>query len=150
MIFRPVEGGIEIRLPPEICAWLGELPRMLEGADRRSHDPGWERLRLPVYPGDPEADEEWWRWMGSELEEGRRRDREAFRRVVEGASEGVVVDAESLEAMVRVLVEARLVLAARLGISDEDDYRRLRREEAVVLQAIAELQLLALQALGTP
>ncbi|GIU91405.1 MAG: hypothetical protein KatS3mg011_0311 [Acidimicrobiia bacterium] len=146
MIFRPHSDGYEVRIPPEICAWLAEIPPMLEGL--KPGDPAFTRLRLPVYPGDPQADEEWWRWMGSELSTERNADREVFRRVVAQASEGIQVTTEELEAMLRVLVEARLALAARLGIEDEEDYQRLRNEEAVVLQALAELELLILRALG--
>ncbi len=70
--------------------------------------------------------------MGSELTRSRREDRELFRRVLE-AEDGSVIDPETADAFLRVVNEARLALAARLGVEVEEDHDRLPSDSRQVL-----------------
>lgn len=146
--FEPVEGGIELWLPPELADWLADLPAAL---DRIGYpgDPAAERLNAPVYLDDPEANAEWRRWMDGELDQSRAADRSAFTELVAAAVDGTVASPAEAEAFLRVLVEARLMLAARFGVDVESDYEDLSEREATTLQALGEIQVLLIQALAS-
>lgn len=146
--FQRRHDGIELRIPEPLAGWLSDLPELLESVGDREDDPAAGRLNVPVYLDDPEANTEWWDWMGGELDAGRAADRSAFRELVEAAPDGVVASEEEAHAFLRVLVEGRLVLAARLGVEVEGDYDDLPEEQAAALQALAELQVLLLHELG--
>jgi hypothetical protein len=145
--FRRVPEGIEIRLDPHEVAFLSQLPTLLETVGNIPQDPAAERLSVPVYLDDPEANEEWWGWMGSELEQSRSADRSAFSLLLDAAEEGVVASDDEAAAFLRVLVEARLVLAARMGVEVESDYARLDDPDAAALDYLGQLQVLLLRTL---
>lgn len=145
--FRRVPEGIEIRLDPYDVAFLSQLPTLLETVGNIPQDPAAERLSVPVYLDEPEANEEWWGWMGPELEQSRSADRSAFSLLVDAAEEGVVASDDEAAAFLRVLVEARLVLAARMGVEVESDYARLDDPDAAALDYLGQLQVLLLRAL---
>jgi hypothetical protein len=86
--------------------------------------------------------------MSSELDRSREADRSAFREVLDAAPGGTIASREEAYAMVRVINEARLALAARFGVDTEDDYQRLADSESDILQALGELQMALLWALG--
>lgn len=118
------DGRISLQLDPAESAFLSDMVRMLEGVGQVEGDPGEKRLNVPAYLGDAEAAEDWRRLMGDQLEDGRARDREVLLTVVEGEG-SVSVDPARAEAILRAVNEARLVLAARLGIEVESDYEQL-------------------------
>lgn len=118
------DGRISLQLDPAESAFLSDMVRMLEGVGQVEGDPGEKRLNVPAYLGDAEAAEDWRRLMGDQLEDGRARDREVLLSVVEGEG-SVSVDPARAEAILRAVNEARLVLAARLGIEVESDYEQL-------------------------
>lgn len=118
------DGRISLQLDPAESAFLSDMVRMLEGVGQVEGDPGEKRLDVPAYLGDAEAAEDWRRLMGDQLEDGRARDREVLLSVVEGEG-SVSVDPARAEAILRAVNEARLVLAARLGIEVESDYEQL-------------------------
>jgi hypothetical protein len=62
--------------------------------------------------------------MGDQIEDGRAEDREILRAVIE-AEGSVEIEPARAEAILRAVNEARLVLAARLGIEVESDYEQL-------------------------
>lgn len=146
--FRRTEAGIEFRFDPGLVEFLRDVASLFSALGPRATDPAAQRLSVPVYLDDPEADAEFWRWMGSELEQSRLADRSAFEALLDDAARGTVASRAEAEAFLRVLVEARLVLAARLGVEVEDDYDRLTPERAAVLGALAELQVLLIDALS--
>jgi hypothetical protein len=146
--FRRTEAGIEFRFDPGLVEFLRDVPSLFSALGPRATDPAAQRLSVPVYLDDPEADAEFWRWMGSELEQSRLADRSAFEALLDDATRGTVASRAEAEAFLRVLVEARLVLAARLGVEVEGDYDRLTPEHAAVLGALAELQVLLIDALS--
>lgn len=146
--FRGVPAGIEFRLEETLVEFLRDVPRLFAALGPPDVDPAAQRLSVPVYLDDPDANAEFWRWMGSEIEQSRVADRSAFESVLADAVRGTVASRAEAEAFLRVLVEARLVLAARLGVEVEDDYERLDPHESAVLGALAELQVLLIEALS--
>lgn len=132
--FRPVPEGIEVSLGDEERRVLADLPEVLAGLGDPGSDPGAARLSPPAYPDDDDADAEWRRYAGGELETARSADRSAFVSVVEETAAGpVVMSEEEAGAFLRVVNEVRLVLAARWGVEEAADYERLRPEARQVL-----------------
>lgn len=124
--------GIAVSFSPEERRFLADVLPFLATLGMPDNDPAEERLHPPVYLDDPESNEEWWRLMGGELRESRRADREVFRRAVE-TEDRIFLDEEEADAFLRVVNEARLVLAARLGVEVEEDHDRLPEESRQVL-----------------
>lgn len=151
--FRLVPEGVEVRFTPGEARLLSDLPQVLAGLGDEAEDPGAARLNPPVYLGDPEADAEWRRLAGSELNSARRADRSAFEMVVDAVleqvgddrdlaeeePESVVISEEEAGAFLRVVNEVRLVLGARWGIDGPDDFEHLRPEAGEVLSYLGWL-----------
>jgi len=146
-LFVAEADGIRITLPSGLAEFLADVPAALDHVGSVDGDPARDRLNVSVYPDDSEADDEYWRWMGDELDQSRAADRSAFATIVEVAEEGVLASVAEANGFLRVLVEIRLALAARLGVETEEDYRRLEETDAVVLDTLGELQVLLLRAL---
>lgn len=140
---------IRVHLPQGLVEFLSDVPTALDLVGAQSDDPAATRLQVPVYLDDPESNEEYWRWMGGELDEARAADRSAFGLILDDAAAGTDVSLAEAHGMLRVLVEIRLALAARLGIGVEEDYANLDHTDAVVLDTLGELQMLLLQALAS-
>ena len=122
--FRYVAGQVELTLDPWETDALQAVPELLGTVGVIGADPAANRLDQAPYPDDPEAAAEFRRLMAGELEQSRAADRSAFSLTVEQAPRGVTLSAGEAEAWLRVLAEARLVLASRLGIAEdgwEDD-----------------------------
>jgi hypothetical protein len=113
--FRAAEGGIEVVIQPWEVDVLKAIPALLDTLGRG--DAAAEQLDQTPYPEDPAAADEFRRLMASELEQSRAADRSAFGITVEQAPAGLTLSVAEAEAWLRVLGEARLVLAAREGIS---------------------------------
>jgi hypothetical protein len=150
-IFNRERSGIRVRLPEGLVRFLADVPAVLARVGLDPDDPAASRLSVPVYLDDPESNAEYWRWMGSDLDEGRRDDRSIFTRVTESAGdpEGMVVSDDEAAALVRVLAETRLVLAARMGVEVESDYESLDESQSEVLDVLAHLQLLLIAELSS-
>lgn len=133
--FRLVPDGVEVDLEMAEARLLGDLGRLLAGLGSPQVDPGAERLSLPAYPDDPEADAEWVKFAGAELEAARRADRAILADVAESleSDRPRLVSIDEAEALLRVVNDARLVLGARWGIEDPGDYEELREEAAWVM-----------------
>lgn len=133
---------IEVRLSGVEVRFLSDAVMILEGLGNPTDDPGAARLAPPVYLGDPEADAEWRRFAGGELETSRRADRSAYEMVLAAVEEAgaagetmgqaAISHAESA-AFMRVANEVRLVLAARWGVDTADDFADLRSEAGDIL-----------------
>lgn len=122
--FRLVAGHIELTMDPREADALMLVPDLLESVGDSGSDPGADRLDQAPYPDDPEAAAEYRRLMADELVQSRAADRSAFSITVEQSPAGVTLSPGEAEAWLRVLAEGRLVLAARMGISEdgwEDD-----------------------------
>jgi len=126
-------------LSPEERMFLGDVLPLLAGIGAPGADPAADRLNVPVYLDDPEANEEWWRLMGKDLEASRQADRAVFDRAV-SSDDPVVLDTDDADAVLRVLNEARLALGARFGIDVESDHAELPEESRQVMDYLGWLQ----------
>ena len=116
--------GVEVRVGDDHLLALEMIPDLLDSVGAAEGDPALRRLTPSAYPEDPDAQEEYGRLTQPELE----RERSADRRVLDelltarqqaGPEEAKVLGEEGAEALLRVMNESRLTLAARLGIEDE-------------------------------
>lgn len=137
--FQTTRDGIEVELTAEERLFLGDVLPLLAGVGARGSDPAADRLTVPVYLDDQEANEEWWRLMGQDLEAGRKSDRNVFKKVVE-SEEPVLLDDDEADAMLRVLNEVRLVLGARFGIEVEADHDELPEDSRQVMDYLGWIQ----------
>lgn len=137
--FRTTREGIEVDLSSDERLFLGDVLPLLAGIGARGSDPAADRLQVPVYLDDPEANEEWWRLMGKDLEAARQSDRSIFKKVVE-SDDPVLLDDEEADAVLRVLNEARLALGARFGVDVESDHDDLPEDSRQVLDYLGWIQ----------
>lgn len=137
--FRTIPEGVEVELSPEERMFLGDVLPMLAGIGATETDPAADRLNVPVYLDDPEANQEWWRLMGQDLQAARQADRTIFNRIVSEESPTNLSNEEA-NAVLRVLNEARLALGARLGIDVESDHDELPEESRQVLDYLGWIQ----------
>jgi len=137
--FKRVDDNIEVSLSREERVFLGDVLPLLAGIGPRGSDPAADRLQVPVYLDDPDANEEWWRLMGSDLDAGRRSDRAIFEKTISSEDSIELSDAEA-DAVLRVLNEARLTLGARFGIDVEEDHDDLPEESRQVLDYLGWIQ----------
>ncbi|HEU4894516.1 MAG TPA: DUF2017 family protein [Acidimicrobiia bacterium] len=137
--FRTTSEGITVELTPEERMFLGDVIPLLAGIGAKGSDPAADRLMVPVYLDDPEANDEWWRLMGRDLEAARRADRAVFSKMISG-DEPVILDIEEADAVLRVLNEVRLALGARLGVEVEADHDDLAEESRQVMDYLGWIQ----------
>ncbi|MCP3993607.1 MAG: DUF2017 family protein [bacterium] len=118
--FRANAGGIEISLMRPEIALLERLGSLLSGAGVEKDDPARERLFPKIYLDDNNASREFERLAGKEYVEVRSVDREAFNRGLKSACEDTLtLTLDEAGAWVRVIGEARIVLAARRGFFEK-------------------------------
>ena len=130
--FRYRGGKVVVDLPAEEKVFLFDVLALLASVPATGDDPATQRLQVPVYLDDPEANSEWWLFMGEELSIARAADRAVYRRVME--TEGsVALTTEEADALLRVLNEGRLALGARFGLEVEADHDQLPDEQRQVL-----------------
>jgi hypothetical protein len=130
--FRYRGGKIAVDLPVEEREFLADVLELLASVPATGNDPATQRLQVPVYLDDPEANSEWWLFMGEELSIARAADRDLFRRVVETEGRHELTTEEA-DAFLRVLNEGRLALGARFGLEVEADHDRLPEEQRQIL-----------------
>jgi hypothetical protein len=106
-----VSGGrITLAVGDDEKGVLRSVPTLLDiGGDADG------RLAYSPHPDDEDAAAKYRDLVGDDLAQMRRVDRAAFEEVLEGESE----QPETIEAFMRVIGEARIVLADRLGIEDD-------------------------------
>lgn len=131
-------GQISVQLDDAERTFLSELVVMLRAVASQEDDPGHARLNVPPYLGDNEASSEWRRLMGDQLEDGRTRDRDLMTRVLDDEPPIEIGHDEALS-LLRVINEARLVLAARLGVEVPDDYESLDVGSTIALHFLGLL-----------
>ncbi|NND84461.1 MAG: DUF2017 family protein [Acidimicrobiia bacterium] len=113
--------GPRLTVAAEVEEVLRSVPGWLASVGRRGKDPAADRLSPRVYVDDDEAAHEFDRLMTPELDAGRKADRIRYEQVIDRAvGAGTILDEEDSFAVLRVLDEARLVIAARLGIDSDE------------------------------
>jgi len=131
---------LHIEMPQPLVTFLSDIPELLATIGATDADPAADRLEVPVYLDDTEANDDWWRWMGGELAESKAADRSAFTEILAGAHAGIDISELEAYAVLRVLTESRLVIAARAGLEIEADYETLDDHTLAVLNTLALLQ----------
>lgn len=137
--FRTIGEGIEVTLSQEERMFLRDVLPMLAGIGAPGEDPAADRLNVPVYLDDQDANREWWRLMGQDLEASRQADRAVFDKAV-SSDDPVVLDTDEADAVLRVLNEARLALGARFGIDVESDHAELPEQSRQVMDYLGWIQ----------
>lgn len=136
--FKTTRKGIVAILTPEERIFLGDVVPLLVDIGSSDSDPAAARLHVPVYLDDQEANSEWWRLMGGELDLARSSDRRTFTEALKIEADPMSI--EDANAFLRVLNEARLALGARLGIEVEADHDELPDESRHVLDYLGWIQ----------
>jgi hypothetical protein len=137
--FTATAGGIRVQLSEEERVFLGDVLPLLAGLGSPGSDPAADRLHIPVYLDNSEANEEWWRLMGPDLSEARRADRAVYERML-SSDQPVTIDVDDADAVLRVINEARLTLGARFGIDVESDHDTLPEDSRQVLDYLGWIQ----------
>jgi len=124
------DGGIGAELEPSEAALIsqlaGQVADLLAPSEFVSTDPAMIRLLPDAYADDPEAADEFRRFTADELSERKVRNAATVMSdlvdvaTAEGPIE-ILLDPESVQAWVRSLTDIRLVLAVRLGITNDSD-----------------------------
>ncbi|MFQ5554387.1 MAG: DUF2017 family protein [Acidimicrobiia bacterium] len=117
------DGRVFVRLPGEERAVLAQLPQLVGGVGAAAEDAAADRLRPDAYPDDAEAAREFTRMTESDLDTARREDADAFEATLDGIGT-TGLSLEEAESWVRMLGDARLVLAAREGIARDGELPR--------------------------
>ena len=115
--FHNGAAGIEMNLDGSEIAVLSRLDGLLSSAGTERSDPAASRLAPQLYSDDAAASREFARLVAKERVEAKRTDRDRFTDLLELASSGpVLLDEEDAARFVRVLGEARIVIASRKGL----------------------------------
>jgi len=116
--FRRRGEVISVRLSAGGRGILAVVPPLLEAVRSTPDDPAVARLTPSAHPTDPEADREFRDLIGPQLAEARAVDRSFLAESLERDGR-IDLTVDEAETWVRVIGEARLVLAARLDIRDD-------------------------------
>lgn len=125
---------VAVRLSAGEIAVLEDLPELIA----RDGDAGG-RLSYTAHPDDAEAESRYRDLIGDDLDRLRSADRSTFVAGLEGRE----ITLEEAEAWMRVVGEARIALAARLGIVEdgwEQDAESSRDPEMALLGYLGYLQ----------
>jgi len=125
---------VQVHLSRSEISVLEDLPELVAGEG----DVGG-RLAYTAHPGDAEAEARYLDLIGDDLDRLRAADRKAFA----GGLGATSITLEVAEAWMRVVGEARIVLASRLGITEdgwEEEAERTRDPEMALLGYLGYLQ----------
>ncbi|MCB2223478.1 MAG: DUF2017 family protein [Actinobacteria bacterium] len=138
--FANVAGGVAVLLAPAEREVLLAVPILLRS---RSGDadgaPAWARLRAAGHLDDPEAAARFADLTAGMLAGAQADDLDRFEETLDDE----VLDTASAECWMRAIGEARLLVAARLGIEEdgwEDDAGEQDLVEMTVLRVLGYLQ----------
>ena len=139
--FRMEGGLVQVRLSAPERAAIAGIPEIIEAAGGADG-----RFEYRAHPDDAAADRRYKELVGDDLDSLRSADREAFRAAVEAES----LEPEQAEAMMRVIGEARIVLAQRLGLEDDgwEETASVEDPEVAMLHYLGYLQDGLVEALG--
>lgn len=113
---RGRDGRVVVQLRRDEAAVLAQVPALLDSVGQDEGDPAQRRLAPSARPDDAESDREFVRLAAAELESARNLDRGVFLRTLGRGSRRLELTVDEAEAWVRVVGDARLVIAARLGL----------------------------------
>ncbi len=137
--FRHSGATIEISLTSQERSMLSMLPELLDNVGAVGVDAAADRLNPAAYPEDPASNANFHEMTDSDLASARSADRISFRESLDTAS----LDEDEAQMWLRVLGDARLTLAARMGIEDEaweNDQSLAESIEGAMLNYLGYLQ----------
>ena len=123
--FVHVDDGVLVGLAPEEVELLSALPRILDSVGDEDGDPAQKRLDPDVHQ-DADAAADFRSIVGEDLNRERIVDRATFIGTLRDSEK---LSFEDAEVWLRVIAEARLVIAARIGI-DRDGWSHEDFEES--------------------
>jgi len=132
-------GGIAVLLAPSEREVLRAVPILLRNTAAEDGDPSWARLRAVGHLDDPDASARFRDLTSDMLESAIESDRDRFEETLEDD----LLDPADAECWMRAIGEARLKVAARLGIEDEgweDEAADAQLVEMTVLRVLGFLQ----------
>jgi hypothetical protein len=131
--FRAEGGVVEVRLSSAERDAISGIPEIIEAAGAADG-----RFEYQAHPEDAAADRRYHELIGDDLDKLRSADREAFR----GAIQAESLEPEQAEAMMRVIGEARIVLAQRLGFEEDgwEETALIEDPEVAMLHYLGYLQ----------
>ena len=115
--FTSTAEGISARVGATDRLMLKRVRELLESVGAEADDPAAQRLQPTLYGHEESADANIEDMMRTELVEGRRADITIFDDALAGSGSLTLSDEEA-DAFLRVLGDARLTVAARLGVED--------------------------------
>ncbi len=145
--FRRRDRTIEVALTAQERAVLHTLPETLDNLGTSEADPATARLHPPAYPDDPAADAYFREMIEDDLAKARAADRSRFAETVDADS----MSDDDAQMWLRVLGDARLTLAARMGIDQEgweDDRSLADSRDGAMLHYLSYLQDALIQVLS--
>ncbi len=145
--FRRRDGTIKVALTTQERAVLYTLPEILDNLGTSDADPAAARLHPPAYPDDPTADAYFREMIEDDLAKARAEDRSRFAETVDAGS----MSDDDAQMWLRVLGDARLTLAARMGIEQEgweDDRSLAEGRDGAILHYLSYLQDALIQVLS--
>lgn len=114
-LFRRTRDGIAVRLDEQERRVVRLARDVVDGVGSGDDDPAAARLAYDARPDDEDASRRFRELTADDLSEARRLDREAFMRTIDAT----LLTEEEAESWMRVIGDARLALAARIGISED-------------------------------
>lgn len=133
MFRRKRDGSVRVRLSSRDRDLIGQLPSLVAEAQSPS-DPGFEVLHRDAHRDDPDESAAFAALVADDAERRRSADAAVARRVAEGAD---LLDRADAQSLLRVINNARLVLAARSGAFERgpDWERDIRRDPSLAAVA---------------
>ena len=116
-----IGSGVRARADGEELTLLASLPEVLASIDLHDEDPASERLHPRAYD-DASAEREFRRLADTEIVRARDADRDTLADLADRLAEGPAdIAFEQAEACLRAIGTARIVIAARHGMFDEEE-----------------------------
>lgn len=146
--FHRRDDEIRIALSTRERAVLRMVPDLLDDIGSPDSDPAAARLHPSAYPEDPGADTDFRDMVDIDLARARARDRRRFATTLESGS----MSRDEAEMWLRVVGDARLALAARMGIESEEwetDRSLVESSAGAMLHYLGYIQDALLQVLTT-
>lgn len=139
--FRKKGDAVLVRLSEAERTAIAGIPEIIEAAGGADG-----RFEYRAHLGDAAADRRYQELVGDDLASLRAADREAFRAAIQTDS----LEPEQAEAMMRVIGEARIVLALRLGLEEDgwEETAPIEDPEVAMLHYLGYLQDALVEVLG--
>ncbi len=139
MFLRGGDGGLLAEFSAEeadvISTLATQVGHLVAGRVGVPGDPAITRLLPTAYPDDPESAAEFRRFTENDLAARKIRNAETVIATLGGGGK-IELDEAAAQAWLRTLTDIRLTLAARLGITLDDELGNQSSDEAVMMRQV--------------